>query len=193
ITTAFADGRATPYEYLVGRLVERCNPLSGIETRPLACVTPGEKWNCYRRLIGEMKNMGPAEREARLCAIFQVNGIDRTALETPAMLGWNDVAELARHSLVEVGAHTVSHPYLPSIRYSEAWREIRQGRRALEDSLDIQVRCFAYPYGGHNRVIRAMARAAGFKFAFTTSSFGSGAMAFPRVDGVQWMRAHGSN
>jgi Predicted xylanase/chitin deacetylase len=49
--------------------------------------------------------------------------------------------------LIEIGAHTVSHPVLARLPPSGQSKEIRECRRQLEAILDRPVTSFAYPYG----------------------------------------------
>lgn len=80
-----------------------------------------------------------------------------------------EVRELAREPLVEVGAHTVTHPQLAALPPETQRREIAQSKHDLERLLDRSVRTFAYPYGDPSSVSKhtvAAARQAGFELAF---------------------------
>ncbi len=65
----------------------------------------------------------------------------------------------------EIGAHTVSHPYLESIPLALATREIADSRTVLEQHLGRRVETFAYPHGMYDRHVRAAVIAAGFTSA----------------------------
>jgi len=79
-----------------------------------------------------------------------------------------EVALLARDGLVEVGAHTMTHPRLSALSGPAQSREIRDSRTRLEEILGSAVTTFAYPYGqpddyGEESV--AIVRDAGFEGA----------------------------
>lgn len=69
---------------------------------------------------------------------------------------------------MEVGSHTLDHPYLPKLSPEVADHQIRQSKAELEQLLDKQVSAFCYPYGGETPGIRAMVRNAGYSNATTT-------------------------
>lgn len=69
---------------------------------------------------------------------------------------------------MEVGSHTLDHPFLPKLSPEVADYQIRQSRRELEAALDGEVTAFCYPYGGESPDVRAMVRNAGYTNATTT-------------------------
>ncbi len=70
----------------------------------------------------------------------------------------------------EIGAHTLSHRFLAGLDASTAWREIHDGKRALEDQLGQPVEGFCYPGGRYRRTHVRQVQAAGFRFARTTQN-----------------------
>ncbi|MFI6083683.1 polysaccharide deacetylase family protein [Streptomyces sp. NPDC051217] len=71
---------------------------------------------------------------------------------------------LERHG-VEVGAHTVTHPQLDTLRAPQLDRELRESKAALEDVLGHEVAHLAYPHGYNSRAVRGAARRAGYASA----------------------------
>jgi peptidoglycan/xylan/chitin deacetylase (PgdA/CDA1 family) len=66
---------------------------------------------------------------------------------------------------MEVGAHTVDHPYLPGLPYEDVLDQLSRSRAFLEDLLDRPVKSMAYPFGAFDaKVIRA-AGEAGYEIA----------------------------
>lgn len=80
----------------------------------------------------------------------------------------SELQELARGDLMEIGAHTVSHPWLPDLDEAAQRNEIRGSKLALEDALGRPVRSFCYPYGAFDRVSSAIVAELGFDQACTT-------------------------
>lgn len=99
------------------------------------------------------------------------NGVDPLALSDPYFMTWSELKQLAEDPLVQIGAHTLTHPSLAQLPAHEAGYEIEKSKRVLEGNLGIEVRHFAYPFGGTaNCGIREfrLAEQAGFKTAVTT-------------------------
>jgi len=67
----------------------------------------------------------------------------------------------------QFGGHTRNHKKLNAIRLEEAEREIRLGKKDLEDLLQKPVQSFAYPYGDFNEQIIELVKICGFKAART--------------------------
>ena len=69
---------------------------------------------------------------------------------------------------MEVGSHTLDHPFLPKLPPEEANSQIKQSKLDLEALIDTEVSAFCYPYGGESAEIRHMVRQAGYTNATTT-------------------------
>ena len=70
--------------------------------------------------------------------------------------------------LVTIGAHTMTHPRLPSLTAGEAMREIRESKSRLEAILDTKVALFSFPFGAFNQRLIEQCQEAGFERVFTT-------------------------
>jgi peptidoglycan/xylan/chitin deacetylase (PgdA/CDA1 family) len=84
-----------------------------------------------------------------------------------------DVRSITVGGLIDVGAHTVTHPVLSSVSPEAGAHEIRQSKRDLEEMLGHAVSSFAYPYGYRGAYTAQnveAARAAGLADAY--SNFG---------------------
>lgn len=80
-----------------------------------------------------------------------------------------ELSTLAAQDGVEIGAHTMTHPDLPTLAPEAQHLEIRQSKRTLEAVLEQPVHSFSYPYGRHNDRTVAIARAVGLDCACTTT------------------------
>lgn len=82
------------------------------------------------------------------------------------MLTATDVLELTDISpKVEVGAHSVTHPWLDEIPISRTVAEIAASKSAIEEITAIPLKSFAYPHGAYEKRIRAAVIDAGFTAA----------------------------
>ncbi len=70
----------------------------------------------------------------------------------------------------EIGSHTAGHRFLARLENAAAWREISDGKAALEDVLGHAVQGFCYPGGRYRREQVALVQAAGFRHARTTQN-----------------------
>lgn len=82
-----------------------------------------------------------------------------------ATMDWDSLAALADRG-IEVGSHTKTHPHLTAVSDSELRAELRESRERLEDVLGMPCRFLSFPYGEHDRRVRAAARASGYHGAF---------------------------
>ena len=109
----------------------------------------------------------------------QWRGIPRMELATAA-----DLRALPR-GLVTVGAHSWSHPDLPSLPAAALQREIHEAGDRIEQMTGAPVRCFAYPYGrfGDREVAVVADRYASAVSAHASLvTTGSSVIAIPRID-----------
>lgn len=105
------------------------------------------------------------------------------ALPTLPLLGWSDLETLVSAGWA-VGAHTLTHPMLPSLAADQAENEIVASGDALR-RLAVPMETFAYPYGASSTLTRAIVArhyraACGTTLAFARRD--SDRFALPRLD-----------
>ena len=147
----------------------------------------------FTSLHATCRLMAESERRAML---DQLRAAASEATEIPSTwrpLTEDELVTLGADGLVEIGAHTVTHPVLSACPFDVAQREIAGSRRALEQILRRPVTSFAFPYGGpedYNRDTVKLVQEAGFHCAYSTTPgvVGSGAERFqlPRVHVEDW-------
>lgn len=89
-------------------------------------------------------------------------GSELTRLATAA-----DVRAAAEEGL-DIGSHTATHRWLPSLSDAEVREELLRSRDDLEDLLDRPITSFAYPMGGVTPAVRDLVADAGYRTAITT-------------------------
>ena len=121
------------------------------------------------RVIDATKYLSVVERDERADHILRVAGataprklmLDSTSVNTLASLG------------VDVGVHTVNHPILARTSSDQAWEEIVESKRRLEELTGKSMRLFAYPNGkpgqDYSREHVNMVQQAGFDAAVSTA------------------------
>jgi peptidoglycan/xylan/chitin deacetylase (PgdA/CDA1 family) len=120
-------------------------------------------------VLDALKYRPAAQRERDARAILQVAG---GRLPDDLMLTSDGVRSLAKFG-IDIGAHTVTHPILAKTPAADAWREICDSKRSLEQLLDHDVKLFAYPNGRPGDDYTAehvkMVQDAGFDAAVSTA------------------------
>jgi len=114
--------------------------------------------------------------DLRLAALLRKYGISGTFYISPEnrelkpeeRLSPREVREL---SGFEIGAHTVTHPYLPSVDMDTAEREIIASKEIIEAWIGRAVTSFCYPKGGYTHEHQAVVKRAGYTRARTVQRF----------------------
>jgi peptidoglycan/xylan/chitin deacetylase (PgdA/CDA1 family) len=75
------------------------------------------------------------------------------------------VVQLASGNLIDIGAHSVSHPFLNRLSAASQHSEIHESKASLEKLLGQPISGFSYPNGAASERTRDMVREAGFVFA----------------------------
>lgn len=73
---------------------------------------------------------------------------------------------------IEFGAHTLNHARLTELTPEQAYTEIAESRKVLQELTGQQVLSFAYPYGAYTPKIKALVAKAGFRYAVIISGGG---------------------
>jgi peptidoglycan/xylan/chitin deacetylase (PgdA/CDA1 family) len=104
-----------------------------------------------------------------------------------------EVRELAEGDLVEIGAHTLTHPVLSSLSAERQEEEIAGSKRWLESLTGKTIASFAYPYGKKNHyTAQTVSTVQAQGFACACSNFGglvtqiSNRFALPRFQPMDW-------
>lgn len=80
------------------------------------------------------------------------------------------IKALHHSGCVEIGGHTLTHPFLSKLTYQEQYQEISENKKHLETLLGEPLTSFAYPYGDLNEDSKKIVQELGYKFAVATNS-----------------------
>jgi peptidoglycan/xylan/chitin deacetylase (PgdA/CDA1 family) len=89
-----------------------------------------------------------------------------SGLRARNLLTLDQIREMQSYG-VEFGSHSLTHPWLPGVPDAQLRGEVSDSKRRLEDLLGVDVKSFAYPYGGVDRRVRSAVAEAGYRLAFT--------------------------
>jgi peptidoglycan/xylan/chitin deacetylase (PgdA/CDA1 family) len=125
-------------------------------------------WDELERLCTSLRERENGE-EKRLRMLERLKA---EAGESPATdrttISADELLQLADGDLIEVGAHTVTHPLLPRLSRFGQLGEINSSKQQLEELLARRIESFSYPYGAYGDDTVACVSAAGFAYACTS-------------------------
>jgi peptidoglycan/xylan/chitin deacetylase (PgdA/CDA1 family) len=149
---------------------------------------PTARHSVYRSLWLLMHSLSDQERRQITDKLVLWAGVTSSARLTHRTLTGQEIADLSREKLIEVGSHTVGHPRLSELSVDLQQTEIVQSKTYLEELLGQPVTSFAYPFGRESDYAREtveLVQEAGFDCACTTSvgavERGSDRFQLPRV------------
>lgn len=129
---------------------------------------PRSRHKLYRSLRNVLQSVSASEQKKVLDRLQKWIGCEPTCRSTHRVLDVSEVTALARGGLIDIGAHTVTHPVLSTLSLAAQRVEIQQSKAFLEDTLGFPVSSFSYPYGSRSDYTletAALVREAGFTSA----------------------------
>jgi peptidoglycan/xylan/chitin deacetylase (PgdA/CDA1 family) len=151
---------------------------------------PTPRHRLYRALYETLYPLSRPAREQALDELRVWSGKGAAARPTHRTVTAPELLELASGDVVEIGAHTVTHPVLTTLSPSEQQREIREGRTQLEEMLERRVPTFAYPHGAIGDATVEAVRSTGFACACSSDPGpvrrGANLFRLPRVVVRDW-------
>jgi peptidoglycan/xylan/chitin deacetylase (PgdA/CDA1 family) len=153
---------------------------------------PGPRQTAYLAIYHLLVNLSETERELALGQLRR-GAVPYADRRQHRCLTEDELRELAQGDLVEIGAHTLTHPVLAELSPAQQQHEISGGKQRLEALIGKNITSFAYPYGKRNHYNRfsvTTVRANGFSCA--CSNFGglvtrsSNRYALPRFQPMDW-------
>jgi len=128
-----------------------------------------ERQRAYLEIWGRLRSAPATEREA---AMTRLRDACPAPPPDPGALPMtvNDVEQIAREVLFEIGGHTLTHPVLPLLDAAERRRELVEGKKRCEELAGRPITGFAYPHGAVDDDCRVAVRESGFSWGCTTAS-----------------------
>jgi peptidoglycan/xylan/chitin deacetylase (PgdA/CDA1 family) len=123
----------------------------------------------YKEMNGWLAQHDHDEAREAVAQVISAHGRDVPAAymqQFCVVLNTDQMRRLSGSPLVELGAHTQTHPFLPRMRRDQLHTEVDAVRNRLQDVAGRTVRMFAYPSGqyGHREIEQV--KHAGFECAF---------------------------
>lgn len=83
------------------------------------------------------------------------------------IMNWEEIKEISRNSLFEIGSHGLTHRKLHKLTIEEIEKEVKVSKKILEENLGVEIKNFAYPFGRYNEVVLKIIRDSGYKYGFS--------------------------
>jgi peptidoglycan/xylan/chitin deacetylase (PgdA/CDA1 family) len=147
-------------------------------TRTWAVDADADRRPLFRDLRGALGTLEESERDEALAQLRSWANVAPDGSEVASMTA-DQLQELARGGLVDIGAHTVTHPILAGLPKQRQMEEIGGSVRQLEAFVGRDLTLFSYPFGAHDRTTVACAREARLACACTTIAGGVGTLTDP--------------
>jgi len=152
-------------EYPSINVDDRVYPLSKMSERITACF----------KLSTAARNCGdPIKFAQELQQHYPVQKVNSFLYE--GMTSYQ-VKQAAQAGFMEIGAHTVHHPYLSQLEYPDQLIEISRGKETLETICGKPISFFAFPSGDYNKASLNIMEAVKFKAACAVIPKGLGGQA----------------
>jgi peptidoglycan/xylan/chitin deacetylase (PgdA/CDA1 family) len=107
----------------------------------------GRRERAYHELSRLLRPLGGKERSEALADLTRWAGVESAGREENRAVTTDELIELGQSALIDIGAHTVTHPVLSALSPEAQATEIVEGRGKLESILGRPISTFAYPYG----------------------------------------------
>jgi peptidoglycan/xylan/chitin deacetylase (PgdA/CDA1 family) len=151
---------------------------------------PGPRQIVYGRLWDRLFSLDSLGRRRAMDSLRHWAGAGEQARPSHRTLRPDEALQLEVAGLIELGAHTVSHPALSRLPADAQRIEIEASASALEKILHRRPRSFAYPFGDFDEGTPNLLREAGFREAVTTAGTGiepaADPLLLPRIQVCDW-------
>jgi peptidoglycan-N-acetylglucosamine deacetylase len=115
--------------------------------------------------------------DVRLARMLKEHGLKATFYVAPEnqefakqdLLPLPEVRDLSQD--FEIGAHSMTHPRLPTISEQEAAREIHESKAVLEQVTGQEIKVFCYPGGAYTKLHVQQVKDAGYRYARTVDRY----------------------
>jgi peptidoglycan/xylan/chitin deacetylase (PgdA/CDA1 family) len=106
-----------------------------------------QKRAAWHALYWPVRGLPQHDQRAWIRAFCDLNRVDLGAICRAEAMTWDELRDIARHPLCEVGGHTMHHYAVGRLAEDEARDEMAQCAARLESELGQRPRYLAYPYG----------------------------------------------
>jgi peptidoglycan/xylan/chitin deacetylase (PgdA/CDA1 family) len=129
----------------------------------------GERDRAIFSYLEVLQNSPQKQREHFISFIRDRFASNGTRHHPDQVMNWSEIVRISS-SGVEIGSHTVHHPFLSTMQPEEVRWELAESKRVLEEKLNGHVDSFCFPGGKYSQETLRLVAEAGYTCAFTTDS-----------------------
>ena len=166
-----------------GEYIELLLPTTSREQRKLT----------HKAMHAFLRNLRSEDRDKMLSSLAEWAGVENNGRQEYRSMNADEIVGLSKSGVIDIGAHTITHPVLAALSAEEQSDEIVGSQKKLESILGRSVNTIAFPYGNTGDFTPQtleIVRQAGFKAACTTVSGtvtnGKDPLALPRRAVGDW-------
>jgi len=173
VTNSFLDNKAILWWYLLEDLVLKVSnisyvfPSGGIDVKCYSFSQKEKAFNVIRTHIMKLTN---ENLENELNKFFSSYGFQISDYAPKLCMNWESLTALVTDSLFSIGSHTLNHYNLCNLSGEQAYTEIYESKKIIEDRSRNKVKHFSYPLGKFGEREVEIARRSGFMTATTTQT-----------------------
>lgn len=127
--------------------------------------SPTDRHLLYRQIYTLLASVSVQERQSLLATLRQWAKTDEIGRPTHRTLSLEELVVLGESELIEIGAHTSTHPFLSELSAEDQRREIKASKDYLEDILMRPIQTFSYPHGRYTKESVDIVKELGFHCA----------------------------
>lgn len=143
ITKNYIDKNEILWWLALEELIMNCESLNTIDLGRLEITTDELKGEAFIKLSQIIGALNDTENLNYLTNLYRMNSMELRGL----FMNWEHLKELSKNPLFTLGSHTISHPILSKLNETELATEIIESKKELEEKLNLEIFCFAYPFG----------------------------------------------
>jgi peptidoglycan/xylan/chitin deacetylase (PgdA/CDA1 family) len=174
VSTNYPERKASPWWYALEDLLLKNESIEfeleqkvykfSLESFP-------EKEDAFRN-IRHLLMSGQGKDTIKRCnEFFSSFHIDLEQLALKMMMSWEQIIELSKFPIINIGAHTVNHFALNRLSEEEIKFEALESQKEIESKIQQKVYHFSYPFGSRDEVNErefAVVKGCGFRTSTTT-------------------------
>jgi len=138
-----------------------------------------------KNLTDRIKKLQPTERDQLLAEIENkydlVSKIQNLPSEVWKLLTKQELIQLAKSPMVDIGSHGHLHYNLGDISIEDAKIELEVSKKKLEETIGKEINMIAYPDGSYSEEVKDLAEKIGYKFQLSVNYLSDKDKSDPRI------------
>ncbi len=109
--------------------------------------SPTSRYKAYNELCNMLRPIEYSVRQDIIDELADWAGLKGNSRNNYHVMSADEIRDLTKGGLIDVGGHTQTHPVLAALSYQGQIKEIKESKKHLENILERPVTSYSYPYG----------------------------------------------